>query len=125
LCCKQSVLDYTKRIGDAQLSLWSQMTEVKEQLQRERDERRRELEAIHKTIHKGQADILNILKILDKDKPKSSGGEPDEHNHQHLTHLKEIWREGARASRCSCVLLILIIYNHYISLHIIIVHHYV
>jgi hypothetical protein len=70
------------------------MTELKEQWQRERDERRRELEA----IHKGQTDILDLLKNLEKKSPETSGVEPDEHNQKHLTHLKEIWREGARAS---------------------------
>ena len=94
---KQSALDYAKRLGDGHISLLSQISELKEQWQSDRIEKQRELEAIRKT----QNDILDMLKCLGKVQPETSANESDEYHQKHLTHLKEIWKEGAEKAKVS------------------------
>ncbi len=89
--CTQLVLDYIKRLGDAQDVLRSHVTEMKEQLQRDREDRRRDLKATQQR----QDEILALLRSQGKSKIEASEDDEEKHSREHLTQLKEMWREGA------------------------------
>mmetsp|Transcript_59824 Transcript_59824/g.125017 ORF Transcript_59824/g.125017 Transcript_59824/m.125017 type:complete len:613 (-) Transcript_59824:1625-3463(-) len=93
----EPVLDYIKRLGDAQDVLWAHVTEMKKQWQRDREDRKRDQRATQNR----QDEILAMLRSVGKIQFKTSKDEAEEQRRQHLTQLKELLREGAEMVKTS------------------------